>query len=148
MSITLTLFITQFFFKATLLQQVDELLQTIIKQLKDAFALVDELETLIRPIQLELSELQEKIKNMERVEEISREVQQLKKKLAWSWVYDVDRQLQEQGAKIEKLKDRIPTCQAKIDSILVSNMSYRKHVITTRLSCSFLKVSLKSLNTK
>ncbi|XWS51588.1 hypothetical protein CRYUN_Cryun12cG0189600 [Craigia yunnanensis] len=108
----------KFFFKATLLQQVDELLQSIIKQLKDAYALVDELENLIKPIQLELSELQEKIENIKRVEQISQEVQLLKKKLAWSWVYDVDRQLQTQRENIEKLKDRIPTCQAKIDSTL------------------------------
>ena len=76
------LFITQFHFKATLLQQVDELLQSIIKQLKDAYALVVELENLIRPIQLELSELQEKIENTKLVEQISEEVELLKKKLS------------------------------------------------------------------
>ncbi|GMJ05949.1 structural maintenance of chromosomes 6A [Hibiscus trionum] len=108
----------KFFFKATLLQQVDELLQSIIKQLKDAYALVDELENLIRPVQLELNDLQEKIENIKRVEQISQEVQLLRKKLAWSWVYDVDKQLQEQRKKIETLKNRIPTCQAKIDSTL------------------------------
>ncbi|KAG4116970.1 hypothetical protein ERO13_D12G200300v2 [Gossypium hirsutum] len=108
----------KFFFKATLLQQVDELLQSIIKQLKDACALVDELEKLIRPAQLELSELQEKIENIKRVEQISQEVQLLRKKLAWSLVYDEDKRLQEQAKNIETLKKRIPTCQAKIDSTL------------------------------
>nr|KJB51419.1 hypothetical protein B456_008G215500 [Gossypium raimondii] len=108
----------KFFFKATLLQQVDELLQSIIKQLKDACALVDELEKLIRPAQLELSELQEKIENIKRVEQISQEVQLLRKKLAWSLVYDEDKRLQEQSKNIETLKKRIPTCQAKIDSTL------------------------------
>ncbi|KAA3460430.1 structural maintenance of chromosomes protein 6B-like [Gossypium australe] len=103
-------------FKATLLQQVDELLQSIIKQLKDACALVDELEKLIRPAQLELSELQEKIENIKRVEQISQEVQLLRKKLAWSLVYDEDKRLQEKAKNIETLKKRIPTCQAKIDS--------------------------------
>ncbi|KAK8483858.1 hypothetical protein V6N13_076774 [Hibiscus sabdariffa] len=108
----------KFFFKATLLQQVDDLLQSILKQLKDAYALVDELENLIRPVQLELNDLQEKIENIRRVEQISQEVQLLRKKLAWSWVYDVDKQLQGQRKKIETLKNRIPTCQAKIDSTL------------------------------
>ncbi|XP_016721233.2 structural maintenance of chromosomes protein 6B isoform X1 [Gossypium hirsutum] len=108
----------KFFFKATLLQQVDELLQSIIKQLKDACALVDELEKLIRPAQLELSELQEKIENIKRVEQILQEVQLLRKKLAWSLVYDEDKRLQEQAKNIETLKKRIPTCQAKIDSTL------------------------------
>ncbi|XWS76352.1 hypothetical protein CRYUN_Cryun01aG0168900 [Craigia yunnanensis] len=86
---------------------------------KDAYALVDELENLIRPYQLELSE-QEKIENIKRVEQISEEVHLLKKKLAWSWVYDVNGQLQKQRENIEKLKDRIPTCQAKIDSTLAT----------------------------
>ncbi|CAN6460828.1 unnamed protein product [Victoria cruziana] len=105
----------KFFFKATLLQQVSELLQNIKGQLDAAYAIVDDLESSIRPILKELDELQEKIKSMEHVEEISRRVQQLKKKLAWSWVYDVDRQIEDLASKIDKLKGRIPTCQAKID---------------------------------
>lgn len=81
---------------------------------------IRELEATIGPILKELDQLQEKIKNMERLEEISQQVQQLKKKLAWSWVYDVDRQLQEQIVKVEKLNQRIPRCQAKIDEQTVS----------------------------
>ena len=112
---------TQFFYKASLLQQVSDLLQNIDEHLKSANALVHELEESIKPMLKELDELQGKIKNMEHVEEISQRVQQLKKKLAWSWVYDVDKQLEEQRTKIGRLKDRIPACQAKIDSQLVSN---------------------------
>ncbi|MCI51272.1 structural maintenance of chromosomes protein 6-like, partial [Trifolium medium] len=55
---------------------------------------------------------------MEHVEQISIQVQQLKKKLAWSWVYDVDKKLEAQNVTIEKLKSRVPTCQAKIDKQL------------------------------
>ncbi|KAG6659254.1 structural maintenance of chromosomes protein 6B-like isoform X1 [Carya illinoinensis] len=105
----------KFFFKATLLQQVNDLLKNIYEHLKSATALICELEESIKPIQKEIEELQGKIRNMEHVEEISQQVQQLKKKLAWSWVYDVDKQLVEQNAKIGILKDRIPACQAKID---------------------------------
>ncbi|KAM5557050.1 structural maintenance of chromosomes protein 6B [Rosa sericea] len=105
----------KFFYKATLLQQVEELLQDIEKQLEKANVVVDQLEGSIRPIERELNELHEKIKNMEHIEEISQQAKQLKKKLAWSWVYDVDRQLQQKNAKIGKLKDRVPLCQAKID---------------------------------
>ncbi|KAG6600185.1 Structural maintenance of chromosomes protein 6B, partial [Cucurbita argyrosperma subsp. sororia] len=105
----------KFFFKATLLQQVDDLLKNIFHQLRSANALVDDLESTIRPVEKELNELQGKIKNMEHVEEIYQQVQQLKKKLAWSWVYDVDKQLLDQSVKIGKLKDRIPICRAKID---------------------------------
>lgn len=115
-------FIAQFFFKATLLQQVNDLLQSIYEQLRSANALVDELEATIKPIEKELNELQVKIKNMEHIEEISQQVQQLKKKLAWSWVYYVDKQLEDQSMKISKLKDRIPACQDKIEQKLVSEI--------------------------
>ncbi|XP_028088546.1 structural maintenance of chromosomes protein 6B-like [Camellia sinensis] len=111
----------KFFFKATLLHQVDELLRSIRNQLAEASELVEELESSIRPIQKELDELQQKIKNMEHVEEISQQAQLLKKKLAWSWVYDVDKQIQGQSIKIDTLKSRIPKCQARIDRQIVSN---------------------------
>ncbi|XP_075484074.1 structural maintenance of chromosomes protein 6B-like isoform X2 [Primulina tabacum] len=105
----------KFFFKATLLQQVDDLLKGIEKQLNDATALVNHLEETLRPILKELDELQEKIKSMEFVEEISHQLQLLKKKLAWSWVYEADRKLDVQQKNIEKLKGRVLTCQEKID---------------------------------
>nr|CAD1840132.1 unnamed protein product [Ananas comosus var. bracteatus] len=105
----------KFFFKATLLQQVSDLLDNIRNQLRTAASIVEELEKSISPIMRELDELHEKIKNMEHVEEIAQELQDLRKKLAWSWVYDVDKQIEEQNAKIEKLKERIPACQDKID---------------------------------
>lgn len=100
---------------------MDELLKSISSQLVDANEVVNELESSIRPVEKELKELQEKIKNMEHIEEISQEVQLLKKRLAWSWVYDVDKQLQEQSEKIETLKSRIPKCQDRIDCQFVSN---------------------------
>ena len=56
---------------------------------------------------------------MEHVELIAVQVQQLKKKLAWSWVYDVDKKLEDQTGRIEKLKSRVPVCQARIDKQLV-----------------------------
>ncbi|KAG4992428.1 hypothetical protein AAZX31_09G210300 [Glycine max] len=108
----------KFFYKATLLQQVNDLLESISNEITSAQLVVEELETAIRPIENELNELQVKIRNMEHVEQISIQVQQLKKKLAWSWVYHVDEQLEQQNVKIEKLKNRIPTCQAKIDQQL------------------------------
>ncbi|PKA46461.1 Structural maintenance of chromosomes protein 2-1 [Apostasia shenzhenica] len=107
----------KFFFKATLLQQVSELLNGIKAHLDLADDVLTGLELSIRPIIEELNELREKIKNMEHVEEIAQEVQILKKKLAWSWVYDVDRQIAEQNVKLEKLKERVPTCQERIDQL-------------------------------
>lgn len=105
----------KFFFKATLLQQVDDLLKGIAKQLNDANGLVNHMEDSLKPTLKELEELLENIKNMEVMEEISQQVQLLRKRLAWSWVYDADRKLDAQHKLIEKLKGRIPSCQAKID---------------------------------
>ena len=82
--------------------------------------MVQDLEKSIEPILRELSELQEKIKNMEHVEELSERVKEMKFKLAWSWVYDVDKELLKQSALIEKLKARAPACQAEINQRLVS----------------------------
>ncbi|GMY07832.1 structural maintenance of chromosomes protein 6B-like isoform X1 [Fagus crenata] len=133
----------KFFYKATLLQQVNDLLKTISEHLKSANALVHELEESIKPMQRELDELQGKIKNMEHVEEISQRVQQLKKKLAWSWVYDVDKQLEEQRAKIGKLKDRIPACQAKIDQQLSAVEELREQISKKKaqIACMMEKTS-------
>lgn len=105
----------KFFFKATLLQQVNDLLQSIRSNLDAANALVDELESSIRPILKDLKELQSKIKNMEHIEEISQQVDQLKKKLAWTHVHEIDKELQEQSAKVENYRNRVPACQAKIN---------------------------------
>lgn len=113
--------LTQFFFKATLLHHVDDLLKSIEKQLNGAHELVENLENSIRPILKELSELEGKIKSMEQVEEISQRVQLLKKKLAWAHVYDIDDQIQQEDARIEKLKGRIPYCQNLIERQTVSN---------------------------
>ncbi|XP_062092192.1 structural maintenance of chromosomes protein 6A [Humulus lupulus] len=105
----------KFFFKATLLQQVYDLLENIDQLLKSANGIVCELEDSVKPIEKELNELRENINNMEHVERISQELQELKKKLAWSWVYKVDRDLQEQRVIIDKQKGRIPVIQSKID---------------------------------
>ncbi|KAM3256397.1 hypothetical protein ACQJBY_049088 [Aegilops geniculata] len=109
----------KFFFKATLLQQVNELLETIRDQLNNADSVVQELEKSIKPVMRELDELREKIKNMEHIEEIAHDIDNLKKKLAWSWVYEVDQQIEEQTVRLQKLKERIPACQERIDRNIV-----------------------------
>lgn len=72
----------------------------------------------------EISELLGKIKTMEKFEEIHQQLQLLKKKLAWSWVYDVDRELKEQSEKLMKLRERVSTCQDRIDKKLVSHLFF------------------------
>lgn len=103
---------------------MDDLLLGVDTNLKAASALLDELEETIKPVEKEINELLGKIKTMEKFEEIYQQVQFLKKKLAWSWVYDVDRELKEQSEKLIKLRERVPTCQHRIDKKLVSHMFF------------------------
>lgn len=102
-----------------------DLLKNIGNQLDTSSAMIDELEASIKPSVKELDELQEKIKSMEYVEEMSQQVQPLKKKLAWSWVYEIDKQIQQQRVRLEKLQARIPTCQAKIDKQQVNKSTLK-----------------------
>ncbi|KAJ0793940.1 putative structural maintenance of chromosomes protein [Helianthus annuus] len=110
----------KFFFKATLLSQVDDLLKSVKDNLDKANGEVVELEKSIAPIEKELNDLQGKIRSMEHVEEIAQQVQLLTKKCAWSVVYDIDKQIQVEVARIKKLEERIPRCQARIDQQIVS----------------------------
>ncbi|KAG6390820.1 hypothetical protein SASPL_148565 [Salvia splendens] len=135
----------KFYFKATLLQQVDDLLSGIDKQLQDANGLISHLEDSLRPAKKELDELQEKIKNMEIMEEMSQQVQLLRKKLAWSWVYDADRKLDVQHTLIEKLKGRIPSCQAMIDQNHVCGFSISwKNLLCSLSVCLCLQSDLEA----
>lgn len=88
--------------------------------LETADELVQELEKSIEPVIRELGELQDKIKKTERVEELSGRVERMKFKLAWSWVYNVDKELLKQSTEVKKLKSQLPACQAEIDQRLVS----------------------------
>ncbi|ONM54062.1 Structural maintenance of chromosomes protein 6B [Zea mays] len=122
----------KFFFKATLLQQVNDLLATIRDNLNIAASIVEELEASIRPALRELDEIQEKIKNMEHIEEIAHEIENLNKKLAWVWVYDVDKKIGGQQEYLEKLKERIPACQERIDRNIAIIEELRKEFIVKK----------------
>ncbi|GKA06248.1 structural maintenance of chromosomes protein 6B-like protein [Tanacetum coccineum] len=110
----------KFFFKATLLSQVDDLLKSVRDNLDKANGEVAELERSIAPIEKELDELRGEIKSMEHIEEISQQIQLLRKKCAWSLVYDIDKKIQVETAILKKREDRIPQCQAKIDQQICS----------------------------
>ncbi|CAN6172055.1 unnamed protein product [Urochloa humidicola] len=105
----------KFFFKATLLQQVNDMLGSIRDKLTRADSIVEDLEKSIGPVLKDLDDIQEKIKNMEHIEGMAHEIDDLKKKLAWAWVYDVVKRTEEQANKLDKLKERIPACQERID---------------------------------
>ena len=94
---------------------MNDLPATIRHNLNIADSIVEELVGSIRPVLRELDEIQEKIKNMEHFEEIAHEIENLKKKVAWAWVYDVDKKFGGQQQTLQKLKERIPACQERID---------------------------------
>ncbi|KAL0823166.1 hypothetical protein Bca101_046843 [Brassica carinata] len=98
-------------FKATLLQQVDDLLLGVDTKLKAASALMDELEETIKPVE---------------------------KEITWSWVYDVDRELKEQSEKLVKLRERVPTCQDKIDQKLGEVESLREKLTNKKAQVTCL----------
>ncbi|OEL37148.1 Structural maintenance of chromosomes protein 6B [Dichanthelium oligosanthes] len=122
----------QFFFKATLLQQVNEMLGSIREKLTSADSIVEALENSIGPVLKDLDKIQDKIKNMEHIEEIAHEIDNLKKKLAWAWVYDVVKKIEEQTEKLEKLKERIPACQERIDRNTAIIEELRKEFIVKK----------------
>ncbi|KAM0892903.1 hypothetical protein ACQ4PT_025453 [Festuca glaucescens] len=136
----------KFFFKATLLQQVNELLETIRDQLNNADSIVQELEKSIKPVMRELDELREKIKNMEHIEEIAHDIDNLKKKLAWSWVYGVDKQIEEQTVKLQKLKERIPACQERIDRSTAVIDELKKELIEKEEIVNSLRDKTREVN--
>jgi chromosome segregation ATPase len=105
----------KFYFKATLLQQVAELLMTIREKIENAAAVVEELKQEMVPFIEELKTLDEQIRNAQEIEEMAQQVGVLKKKLAWCWVYDTKKKLQLEAQNLEKFQSRIPTCQRKID---------------------------------
>ncbi|EPS70437.1 hypothetical protein M569_04318, partial [Genlisea aurea] len=143
----------KFFFKATLLQQVNDLLKGIERQLTDTTALVSHLEDSLKPILREMDELQEKIRAVEFVEGLAQQVQMLRKKLAWAWVYDADKNLNEQLKLIGKLQGKVPSCQSRIDKYhrkmeeLGDILANRKHQISQMIEkASDLRRKKEDLN--
>ena len=110
---------------------MNDLLLGIEQVLETANELVQELERSIEPVIRELNDLQEKIKNTEHVEELSEKVKEMKLKLAWSWVYDVDKEILKQSREVDRRKLRRSRCQAEIDQRLVSfkNLTILNHNI-------------------
>ncbi|KAL0680693.1 hypothetical protein Bca4012_047540 [Brassica carinata] len=90
-------------FKATLLQQVDDLLLGVDTKLKAASALMDELEETIKPVEKEISE-----------------------------------ELKEQSEKLVKLRERVPTCQDKIDQKLGEVESLREKLTNKKAQVTCL----------
>ncbi|KNA17825.1 hypothetical protein SOVF_076440 [Spinacia oleracea] len=136
----------KFFFKATLLQQVDELLRGVEQALETADELVQELEKSIEPVIRELGELQDKIKKTERVEELSGRVERMKFKLAWSWVYNVDKELLKQSTEVKKLKSQLPACQAEIDQRLEKIEELKKSKADMKIRLQELKQKTSEVN--
>lgn len=107
----------KFFFRATLLQQVLDLLKGIQSNVEGAGAIIDEIEQELRPHLEDLKLLQEKLKIVENVEQMAHDLGILRRMAAWSEVNDVEKQLQEENVKLETYRTRIPRCEERINKL-------------------------------
>ncbi|EFJ27923.1 hypothetical protein SELMODRAFT_60332, partial [Selaginella moellendorffii] len=106
----------KFFYKATLLQHVSELLDANIGNIESCKVYLKANEETFRPYEQKLNKLDLEIRRAEKVDEMAQEVTNLRKKLAWSQVYDIDRKIEKAAGCAEKLRERIPVCQERIDA--------------------------------
>eukprot|EP00249_Psilotum_nudum_P022184 c28410_g1_i1 orf=301-3471(+) len=104
----------KFFFRATLLQQVKDLLSNIDSNIEAAEAIVGEMEQELQPLVEGIKHLEEKLKVVEHYEEMKQQFDVLRRMLPWSEVYDVDRKLNPELAKLQKCQNRKPTCEDRI----------------------------------
>lgn len=105
----------KFFFKATLLQQVSDILDNIKESLKHATGVINEIQDELKPFLEELKSLEQQIKSVQQIEVLAQQRDLVRKKLGWSWVYTTEEKLQKEEQELKKLQTRIPTCQKKID---------------------------------
>lgn len=106
----------KFFFKATLLQQVSDLLKRIEFSLEEANGVIEGIKEEMRPYLEEFKSLEDQIKNVQHIEDMVQEAAAVKKKLAWKWVQITDEKLLAERAKLENFRGRISRCQEKIDA--------------------------------
>ncbi|GBG82316.1 hypothetical protein CBR_g34600 [Chara braunii] len=104
-----------FFFEATMLQQVTMELDETKEKIELGEDLIrrwakDDLE----PLRTELTALDAQLKEAQEITQLQSEIESLKKKLAWSYVYKKDAEIAEAIKKIQELEERVVIVQQKI----------------------------------
>lgn len=138
----------KFFFRATLLQQVLDLLNGIKNNIESAGAIIGEMEQELRPSLEELKQLEEKLKSVENVEQMTQKLGLLRKLAAWSEVNDVDQQLQEARVKLEKYRSRIPACEERINKIKETLERHRGEQTAKKAAIALMLQKTKELRQK
>lgn len=103
-----------FFFKATLLQQVSDLLKSIRVSLTSANGVIDEIKEEMRPYSEEIKLLEDQIKSVQQIEQYKDEATAVKKKLAWSWVDNTRKELAQHEQALEIDRDKRSTCEQRL----------------------------------
>ncbi|KAG0605052.1 hypothetical protein M758_9G027800 [Ceratodon purpureus] len=104
----------KFFFKATLLQQVEEVLNGIKQNLESARSVIEEINEEMRPFMEELTSLEDQIKNAQFIDQLIQRKAAATKKLAWAWVYQTEKKLEADQPVLDKWRARERRCQDKI----------------------------------
>lgn len=106
----------KFFFKATLLQQVADLLKSIGDSLTSANGVIEEIKEEMQPYLDEFKLLEDQIKSVQQIELLVHEAAAVKKKLAWAWVEETNKKLRKEEEQLEFYESRRSKCQEKIDA--------------------------------
>jgi len=106
----------RFFFKATLLQQVADLLKNIGDSLTSANGVIEEIKEEMRPYLEEFKLLEDQIKSVQQIELLVQEAAAVKKKLAWSWVEETRKNLEKEQQALETVRGYRTRCQERIDA--------------------------------
>ncbi|KAI5060286.1 hypothetical protein GOP47_0024706 [Adiantum capillus-veneris] len=128
----------KFFYRATLLQQVFDLLKGIQQNIDAAGGYVDEMEQEMRPVLEQLKQLHEKMKSVESMEQMGQNLVTLRKLAAWSEANEEERRYQEGLQKLEKYSARKPACEEKINKIQDSLKSLREDQTSKKAAISSL----------
>ncbi|CAM6106305.1 unnamed protein product [Calypogeia fissa] len=105
----------KFFFKATLLQHVSELLTEWEGKLSTAEVIVNDLFAELQPSKDELKQIEEQLKSLEQVEVLRAEIENLEKIYVWAFVKESEAELAGAENTLHDLANRNPVCQRKID---------------------------------
>ncbi|KAH7441772.1 hypothetical protein KP509_03G053800 [Ceratopteris richardii] len=129
----------KFFYRATLLQQVFELLNGIQQNIEAAGSFIQEMEQELQPAMDQLKVLHGKMKSVESIEHMSQRLVTLRKLAAWSEAKQEEKRYQEGLQKLEKYSARKPACEQKISKIqeslasLMESQASKKVVISSLL---------------
>jgi chromosome segregation ATPase len=110
----------KFFFKATLLQQVEEVLDGIKQNIDSANGIIEDIKEEMKPYLEELNFLEDQIKNAQFIDQLTQRKVAAKKKLVWAWVYSTEKKFKPEEKELAVWRTRERRCREKINRAEVS----------------------------